>query len=253
MLSFPAPPAGEVNTAYSDTLTASGGTTPYTWSVRSGGLPAGITLDPSTGVLAGTPTVAGTFGFTVQVTDADNQSATEPTSLVVAPTLTVSAASVSFGAPVTFTATMASAAASGSVTFTDLPSSGQAVTLGTVDLSGGTAALTASLPALGTNTVTATYSGDSTYAAGTSPPVGVQVTNAYRGEVIISQFRLSGPGGANDQYVELYNTGPAVSLAGFRLTAGSGASITVPDNAPVLPTDHAYLITGGNYSLSATA
>ena len=78
-LSFPAPPSGEIGTAYSDTLTASGGTGPYTWSVSSGSLPAGITLGSATGTLAGTPTAAGTSHFTVQVTDADGQSATEAT------------------------------------------------------------------------------------------------------------------------------------------------------------------------------
>src|SRR6202020_2391058 len=60
-LGFPAPPSGMVGLAYTDTLTAAGGTTPYTWSVSAGTLPAGITLTASHGVLAGTPTTAGTF------------------------------------------------------------------------------------------------------------------------------------------------------------------------------------------------
>ncbi len=84
-LSFPAPPAANVNTAYSDTLTATGGTTPYTWSVSAGTLPAGITLNASTGILAGTPTTAGTSSFTVKVTDAASKTATEPTSITVNP------------------------------------------------------------------------------------------------------------------------------------------------------------------------
>jgi hypothetical protein len=71
--------------------------------------------------------------------------------------------------------------------------------------------------------------------------------------VVIDEFRLSGPGGSTDQYVELYNTGPAVSLAGFALTAASGASVTVPSSAPTLPTGHAYLIAGGGYSLGGVA
>jgi large repetitive protein len=257
-LNFPPPPPGQIGSAYSDTLTVTGGTSPYAWSVSSGSLPAGITLNASTGVLSGTPTAAGSFSFTVKVTDANSQSATEATSLVIAPSVavTTSAPSVDFGQPVTLTATMTPAAASGSVTFTDLlssgPQKGQTVTLGTVTLSGGTAALTADLPAFNTNKITATYSGDSTYASAVSPSAGVQVT-AYNGEVIINQFRLSGPGGADDQYAELYNTGPAVSLAGFTLSASSGASVTVPASAPVLPTGHAYLIAGGSYSLSSVA
>jgi hypothetical protein len=257
-LSFPVPPYGEIGAAYSDTLTPSGGTGPYTWSVSSGSLPAGITLDPATGTLAGTATAAGTFPFTVQVTDADGQPATEATTLVVAPSvaLAASAASVSFGKPVTFTATIAPTAVSGSVTFSDLlstgPQSGQAVTLGTAALSGGTATLTVDLPAFNTDTVTATYSGDPTYTSAVSRPTGVQAT-AYSGEVIIDQFRLSGPGGSGDQYAQLYNAGPAVSLAGFTLAASSGTSVTVPSNAPVLASGGAYLIAGAGYSLSAVA
>ena len=170
-------------------------------------------------------------------------------------TVTVSAASVRAGTLVTFTA-MTPAAATGSVTFTDLlssgPQNGQNVLLGTVALSGGTAALTVSLPAFNTNTVTAIYGGNATYPPDTSPSAGVQVT-AYTGEVLINQFRLSGPGGATDQYAELYNAGPAVSLAGFTLAASSGTSVTVPANAPVLATGHSYLIAGDGYSLSAAA
>ncbi|MGA2831379.1 MAG: putative Ig domain-containing protein [Streptosporangiaceae bacterium] len=93
-LSFPAPPAGEVGVAYSDTLTAGGGTSPFAWSVSAGTLPAGLTLNASTGVLAGTPTAAGSSGFTVKVTDADGQTAIEPVILAV-----VSRPSLSFAAP----------------------------------------------------------------------------------------------------------------------------------------------------------
>lgn len=55
-------------TAYSQTLTASGGTGPYTFAVFSGALPAGLTLS-SGGVISGTPTVGGYFSFTVRATD----------------------------------------------------------------------------------------------------------------------------------------------------------------------------------------
>lgn len=63
-------PAGEIGTAYSTTLSATGGTPAYTWSIAGGALPAGITLDPSTGLLSGTPTAGGVFNVVIGVKDA---------------------------------------------------------------------------------------------------------------------------------------------------------------------------------------
>lgn len=83
-LSTPQLPQGTVGQAYSATLGATGGTTPYTWSVTSGSLPAGIALSPA-GTLSGTPTTAGTSSAVVQVTDASAQHATETITMVVNP------------------------------------------------------------------------------------------------------------------------------------------------------------------------
>ena len=85
-LNFAAPPAGEVGVAYSRQLTVAGGTAPFTWSVVSGALPAGVTLNASTGLLSGTPTTGGTYAFTVQVLDASAQTATKAVTLVIAAT-----------------------------------------------------------------------------------------------------------------------------------------------------------------------
>ena len=64
----PTAPNGTVGVAYTQTLTATGGTGPYTFSVISGALPAGLTLTAG-GVLAGTPTTPGTSTFTIRATD----------------------------------------------------------------------------------------------------------------------------------------------------------------------------------------
>ncbi len=60
---------GFAGVPYVDTLTATGGSYPYHWAVKTGTLPAGLTLDSSSGQIKGTPTVSGTFPLTIQVTD----------------------------------------------------------------------------------------------------------------------------------------------------------------------------------------
>ncbi|HKP85896.1 MAG TPA: putative Ig domain-containing protein [Blastocatellia bacterium] len=59
---------------YSQQLSASGGATPYTWSLTSGALPPGLSLS-SAGLISGTPTTSGGFGFTVTVRDRNNATA----------------------------------------------------------------------------------------------------------------------------------------------------------------------------------
>ncbi len=76
-------PNATINVAYSQTLTASGGAAPYTWTIISGMLPTGLTLISSTGVISGTPTSNGTYPFTVKATDATNATATKPLSITV--------------------------------------------------------------------------------------------------------------------------------------------------------------------------
>lgn len=61
--------AGLVGKAYKATLKAKGGKKPFTWSLISGSLPGGLSLDPATGKITGIPTEAGSFNLTFQVTD----------------------------------------------------------------------------------------------------------------------------------------------------------------------------------------
>jgi hypothetical protein len=63
-------PNGSVGTPYSQTVSGSGGTSPYTFSISSGSLPTGLLLNSSTGAITGTPTTVGTFTFTITATDA---------------------------------------------------------------------------------------------------------------------------------------------------------------------------------------
>ncbi|EKK5269562.1 autotransporter domain-containing protein [Cronobacter dublinensis] len=74
-------PPATTGSAWSQTLSATGGSAPYTWTAH--GLPAGITLNAATGALSGTPTTAGSFTFSVTVKEAGNVSATASYTLVV--------------------------------------------------------------------------------------------------------------------------------------------------------------------------
>lgn len=99
-------PAGTQGTLYNQTLSAVAGSglSPYAWSVQSGSLPTSLFLS-GTGVLSGTPSAAGSFTFTVLLTDSQtpNQTATQTYTVVINPTggggitLNVSPSSLTFG------------------------------------------------------------------------------------------------------------------------------------------------------------
>lgn len=259
-LTFTSPPAAELGTGYSDQLTYSGGIGPNVWSVSAGSLPAGLNLNSATGLLTGTPTAVGSSTFTVRIVDANGVSDTRAATLAVnRATSTISVAappSVQFGAAITITATVGPSAPAGTVTFTDVPTtgaqSGASVTLGSGVISAGSASLNVVLPAFGVNAITAIFGGDATHTSAASTSAQVEVS-AYAGEVIVTEFRSSGPAGSGDSYVELLNTGPAVPLAGIKVSSTSGSVSTLPVNAGVLGTRRSYLLTGSTFSLGNIA
>ena len=65
-------PAGTVSESYNAVLAVGGGKFPYHFSVKTGALPPGISLNPTTGSFSGKPTSAGAFSFEVIVTDSPN-------------------------------------------------------------------------------------------------------------------------------------------------------------------------------------
>src|SRR5262245_13774122 len=115
-------PGGVVGTPYSQTLTASGATAPYTFTILTGSLPAGLALSGD-GIVSGTPTLAGSSTFTVRATATDGCTGSASFTVAVTGVLTVSPPSVDFGSITT--------GSIGAATLTITNASADAVTLDT--------------------------------------------------------------------------------------------------------------------------
>jgi hypothetical protein len=91
---------GVAKSPYSATISAFGGAQPYLWTITGGGLPTGLSLNSATGVVSGTPTVAGTFPFAVTVTDQTSpnfEKTTANLSLTIIPQLSIATTTLPAG------------------------------------------------------------------------------------------------------------------------------------------------------------
>jgi len=109
--------SGTVGVAYSATLAGTGGITPYTWSVASGTLPAGLSLNASSGTISGTPTVTavGTSNVTFELTDSGTTTALTATKTL---SITINAAEAIVFTTTSLTAGTFNVAYSGSIAAT---------------------------------------------------------------------------------------------------------------------------------------
>ncbi len=208
---LPNPTAGA---AYSQTLTATGGSAPYTFALTAGALPNGIAL-ASGGALSGTSTASGTFAFTIAATDANGQMGDRAYTLVVAvPTLAVT--------PVTLPAGTAGTAYSQTLT-----------------ISGGiapyTAALSGVLPAgLTFNAATRSFSGTPTQSGTFNISVTVTDSTGGTAATITTPYTLSiaapsltltpatvpsGTGGV--AYAQMFSASGGIAPYSYTVSAGA--------------------------------
>jgi len=76
-------PPGAIGLPYSQSITASGGTAPYTYTLPSGALPIGLSLNSATGSISGVPLQTGLFNFRVRATDAAGCVGEQPYTLTI--------------------------------------------------------------------------------------------------------------------------------------------------------------------------
>jgi hypothetical protein len=226
-------PGGTVGNAYNATLSASGGTSPYSWSVSSGTLPAGLSLS-SSGTLSGTATVAGTFPFTVAVKDAASASASASLSInvVAAAPPTVSISNPANGATVSGTTTVSGVASDGlAITSVQLSIDGGAFANASGTTSWSFSLNTNSL-SNGSHTLSAKVN-DSSGNSATSSPVSITVNNGSTTATDCTLF--ASPSGSSS------NSGTSASSP---KSFSSAAAASGPGSVVCL--------LGGTYSLSSS-
>jgi uncharacterized protein (TIGR03437 family) len=118
-------PNGTIGTAYNQTVSATGSTAPYSFMISAGALPNGLSLNPSSGAITGTPTTAAPFNFTIKATDTNGCPGMQQYTVNVSqPTVVnVSAASYSDAqlAPEAIVAAFGNELAAGTVAASTLP------------------------------------------------------------------------------------------------------------------------------------
>ena len=223
---------GTIGAPYSAQFTTTGGTQPFSWTLSSGSLPAGLFLNGSTGLISGTPTAAGTSKITLHVTDPVGGAADVAATIVISPPVAITTGSLPSGG-------------------INSPYSTQ------LTATGGSGALTWSIvagalpPGIGLNSAsgllsgTPTSSGNYQFTVKASDSFGASsqqqfTLSVFGGPAITSIFPFSAnaAGGASVTITGvLFQSGAAVTFGGVAATnttvdgTGTSITLTVPPHA----------------------
>lgn len=248
-------PNGVLSMPYSQTLQTNGGAAPITFALAGGTtLPAGLSLDPSSGTISGTPSAAGSTDFTIRATDNGGQTADQAFTLVIdaAP----QNATVSFALA---SSSVTENVAGGSVDVLvrlSVPNSGtlsQAVSFTVSDSGNGSATSGVDYPTV--NAQTRTFVAGSADGATTAVTVAITDENLFENNetIVLALSNVTGPavlGGASSHTLTITNDDPTPTLnldAGndLDLTEGDSSNFTVNLTNPTINAVSAtYTVTG---------
>ena len=246
-------PGGTVGMPYSYVLTAAGGTPPYSWALAGGTLPADVVVNAESGALTGSPGNAGSFAFTVRVTDRSSATADQSFQLTVGsapgpaatPTLSFSGVPDTTGSAIQmpFSLVLSSAApqtVSGQVILTFQPNAAVVRDDPAVQFSTGGRTVSFTIPAGATRAVfpssglllqTGTVAGTLNLAVSSNLPNGNlshNVVVARAGPILAGATVVPNSSGFQVQVAGFSNT-RELTGASFHFTAASGQTVQTSD------------------------
>ena len=227
---------------------------------ESGSLPTGVTFNPSTGQLSGTPASAssGIYVFNLTAHNGAGTDATQNFTLTInkiasTATLSVAPNPSTYGSSVTFTATVSPTAATGTVQFMDGSNSlGSPVSLASV---GGTptATLTTSTLTGGNHTISAVYSGDANDSGSTSNPV-TQVVNKLASSSTLTSAAATSVAGSKVTLTATVSPLASTGTVQFQdggANLGSPVALSLVNGVPTATLATTSLLVSGNHSITA--
>ncbi|HAM45800.1 MAG TPA: hypothetical protein DCM67_12365 [Propionibacteriaceae bacterium] len=251
-------PNAVVGTAYSVTVAGTGGTTPYTWAAT--GLPSGLSLNTSTGVISGTPSAEEAPSVTITVTDDKGKTDSVTVTLSVGPAVSISTASLSnavVGTAYSFTVTATGGTSPFTWAATGLPSG--------LSMNTTTGVISGTPSAVATPNVTVTVTDDTgktdseTFALTIGPAVSISTTSLTSAVVDTAySVTLAGAGGTTPYTWSATNLPTGLSVAsstgvisGTPTTAGTKTvTITVTDNKGKTASKNLSLTVGPGLSIA---